>query len=143
MANNQRRLPSFQHTCINKLCSESFNRQLTRKRGNFWKRHFVSTISASRYCQTTSLHGFKYLDTEEGRVRKLIWVGVIIAVICLSIWVLNENLQQYMDATTRTSIESTTSSLSEIIFPAVYICNVNQVQWDTFVMLIRYSGIHL
>ena len=37
------------------------------------------------------------------------------------------NTQQFLDATTVTSINSTTASLNDITFPGVYICNVNQV----------------
>ena len=37
------------------------------------------------------------------------------------------NLQQYLAATTVTSINSTTASLSDITFPGIYMCNVNQV----------------
>ena len=74
------------------------------------------------------MHGFKYLDSEEGWVRKLIWTAVIIGIVILCILVLYVSLLQYLDSKTRTSIESTTSSLREIIFPSVYICNVNQVR---------------
>ena len=52
--------------------------------------------------------------------------AVIIGVIILCILVLGINLSEYLESSTRTSIESTTSSLRDIIFPSVYICNVNQ-----------------
>ena len=54
--------------------------------------------------------------------------AVIIGVIILCILVLGINLSEYLESSTRTSIESTTSSLRDIIFPSVYICNVNQGQ---------------
>ena len=38
-----------------------------------------------------------------------------------------QNLQQFLAATTVTSINSTTASLNDITFPGIYICNVNQV----------------
>ena len=38
-----------------------------------------------------------------------------------------QNTQQFWNATTVTSINSTTASLNDITFPSVYICNVNQV----------------
>ena len=37
------------------------------------------------------------------------------------------NLKQYLNATTVTSINSTTASLNDITFPGIYMCNVNQV----------------
>jgi hypothetical protein len=39
----------------------------------------------------------------------------------------NQNVESYVKARTVTSINSTTSPLADIIFPSVYICNVNLV----------------
>ena len=67
-------------------------------------------------------------SSEESNFQKFIWIFVLISVSLLSLIVLYLNLLQYLGSTTRTSIESTTSSLRSIIFPSVYICNVNQ-EW--------------
>ena len=38
----------------------------------------------------------------------------------------SESWWQFMTSNTRTTIESTTATLQEIIFPSIYVCNVNQ-----------------
>ena len=88
---------------------------------NVWLR------GVSTYCQQTSLHGWQYLDSESGCVRKFFWFLIVFASVVASVVFLVLNTMEYMEATTQTTIDSTTASLKEIKFPAVYVCNVNQV----------------
>jgi hypothetical protein len=82
----------------------------------------------SNFCQQTSLHGWQYLDSESKRWRKIIWAIFILASILASVNFLHKAFEEYVNATTVTSIDSTTASLNDIIFPSVIICNVNQVK---------------
>jgi hypothetical protein len=81
----------------------------------------------SNYCQQTTLHGWQYLETEPGLWRKIIWALVILISMVASITFMVMNIGEFVNATTVTSIGSTTASLGDITFPSVIICNVNQV----------------
>lgn len=79
------------------------------------------------YCQQTSLHGWQYLSSENGKVKKLVWMLII--AVCYgyaghSIW---KTSKDFGEATTITTIESTTKPLDDISFPSVYVCNLNTV----------------
>ena len=80
-----------------------------------------------KYCQQTSLHGWQYIDSEQGLLHMVFWFFIILMSISLSIYFLIINTKAFLKATTVTSIDSTTASLKDLIFPSLYICNVNQV----------------
>ena len=44
-----------------------------------------------------------------------------------STYLIVRNLKEFNASFTTTTIETTTSSLKDIIFPSIYVCNVNQV----------------
>ena len=44
-----------------------------------------------------------------------------------SVYLLVDNYRDYSTSFTITNIDSTTASLQQIIFPSIFICNVNQV----------------
>ena len=81
----------------------------------------------SNYCQQTTLHGWQYIDSEDGWFRKVLWILVVLTVVAASITFMVMNVNEFLKATTVTSINSTTASLSDIMFPGAIICNVNQV----------------
>ena len=79
-----------------------------------------------QFCQQTSLHGWNYIQSESGIIRKTVWFILILfhyVIATVFIW---KNFQEYSSATTITTIQSTTASLDEITFPSLYICNLNQ-----------------
>ena len=80
-----------------------------------------------KYCEQTSLHGWQYLSSEEWYIKKMYWWIVCLSSIVLSALLLTFNLNQYVNSSTVTSIDSTTAPLNEITFPGLIICNVNQV----------------
>jgi len=61
------------------------------------------------------------------------------AVCAASGYFLIRNSDEYSKAKTVTSIDSTTASLSDIIFPSIFICNVNQ----GLLFLFIYLGLRL
>ena len=80
-----------------------------------------------KFCGRTSLHGWKYLKSESGILPKTIWIVALASSLCLSSYFISLNIDQFLKSDTRTTIESTTASLQDIIFPSIYVCNVNQV----------------
>ena len=79
------------------------------------------------YCQQTSLHGWQYIVSEQGFMPKMYWLIIVLMSLALSVIYLVDNTKAYLKSTTVTSIDSTTAPLRDILFPSVYICNVNQV----------------
>ena len=55
------------------------------------------------------------------------WLIIVLMSLGLSVIYLVDNTKAYLKSTTVTSIDSTTAPLRDILFPSVYICNVNQV----------------
>ena len=92
-----------------------------------------------------SLHGFSHFDSEPGFVRNIIWSGILISMWACSMMFLVQNYESFTTSKTVTSIDSTTAPLSDIRFPSVYICNINQVILTPFAHLfnIKYqSSLH-
>ncbi len=80
-----------------------------------------------KFCNETSLHGWPYFNYEMGKFWKLIWFLFLLAICILSVFVIVMNIQQYVESTTVTTIESTMAPLKDVTFPSIYICNINQV----------------
>ena len=77
------------------------------------------------YCKETSLHGWHYMSAKL-TLRSTIWSVTLIMSIGLSGYFLIRNYSEYSNSTTVTSIDSKTAPLSDLYFPGVIICNVNQ-----------------
>ena len=80
------------------------------------------------FASSTTLHGWRYLaDRPLIWFDSIFWFLVLGIVNVLSLIFVISNTRQYIDANIQTSIESTTTPLREVFFPAVTICNINQV----------------
>jgi hypothetical protein len=82
----------------------------------------------SKFCSETSLPGWSYLNHRMNQFWKIIWIIFLCFVVANSIYVVQINTESYLKAKTITTIESTIASLKDITFPAIYICNINQVK---------------
>ena len=82
----------------------------------------------TNFATSTTLHGWRYFtDRPLHWFDCVFWVLVLAAVYIIGIQFVVSNTRQYLDATIQTTIESTTTPLSEVYFPAVTLCNINQV----------------
>ena len=79
----------------------------------------------SLFCQQTTIHGWQYIDSEPGYLKKITWCLIVLICVGSAGFFMIANIDQYMNSTTVTTIESSTTPLNEIRFPSVYICNVN------------------
>ena len=104
---------------------------------------------SSIFCSSTSLHGWPHLQEAKG-LAKLFWGLTIIGsqafAAFLSMRCIVENfnvsisfsvLNHYLNATVRTSLETSTAELSRAKFPKIVICNSFQLRWQKLVFLIR------
>ena len=94
----------------------------------------------TNFATSTTLHGWRYFtDRPLHWFDCVFWVLVLAAVYIIGIQFVVSNTRQYLDATIQTTIESTTTPLSEVYFPAVTLCNINQVcfKWNFFSFLLE------
>ena len=77
------------------------------------------------FCGDTSLHGYQYIGRRE---RRPLWAGIVITSIILAVYFLKYNILEYMSSFTTTSLQTTTSSLDNIFYPSVTVCNMNQIR---------------
>lgn len=70
----------------------------------------------SEFCQSTSLHGYSYLNNFSSLWLKLLWIFVILVMTGLSIAFLVSNTNEYFEARLVTNIESSSADLSVSIF---------------------------
>ena len=100
------------------------------------------------FCNQTSLHGWQYItqrpetdgfwagDREQSSHTNLITLSgfkhvfwsiiVCVAMGCAAIF-LYSNTIDFMNATVVTTVDTMTVPLSEVFFPSVVVCNINQV----------------
>ena len=64
------------------------------------------------FCESTSLHGYRYLYDAVSIVQKLFWVIVILSTTAIGIILLLENTEAYSKATIITTIESSSAPLN-------------------------------
>ena len=63
------------------------------------------------FCESTSLHGYSYLQMGNSWVIKFLWVCGILSMIVLGAMFLYQNTSDYLSSTLVTSIESSTAPL--------------------------------
>ena len=81
------------------------------------------------YCEQTSLHGWFYIVADR-RGWRYIWSVIVLASIGVASLFIYKAAEEFTKSTVVTTIHSTTEPLSEVYFPAVTVCNINQVKLD-------------
>ena len=75
----------------------------------------------------TSIHGWPYLASEAGLIRKGLWLATILVTSGVALYFMRQNIVEYLESDVVTLLNTTTASLSDIYFPTVTVCNINQV----------------
>ena len=84
------------------------------------------TSGLKTYCEQTSLHGWYYIASDK-KVWKILWSMIVLASIAVASTFIYKAAEEFTKSTVVTTIQSTTIPLSEVYFPAVTVCNINQV----------------
>ncbi|XP_024941934.1 pickpocket protein 28 isoform X2 [Cephus cinctus] len=80
------------------------------------------------YCENTSLHGFRYIIMSKSSIcEKLIWLVICCSGFAFSVFMMLRVWQRFLITPTVTTIDTTTSPIWNLPFPAVTICNFNKV----------------
>ncbi len=104
------------------------------------------SMTLKNYCEQTSLHGWYYIIAADRRFWKGMWflvrdlmlllrryliqlspMQIVTASIGVALAFVYTATEEFTKATVVTTIQSTTVPLSEVFFPAVTVCNINQV----------------
>ncbi|KAI9552640.1 putative amiloride-sensitive sodium channel [Daphnia sinensis] len=94
------------------------SRKAFRKRGKVLK----------EFCDTTSIHGLKYITEENIHVlKRVMWTLVFLGGILFSGYFCMQMWNKWEDSPVLMSLDSNRYPLKNIPFPAVTICNVNKV----------------
>ena len=90
------------------------------------------------FCNRTSLHGWQFFSTYNNKssqhnyCRNLYWFFVMVVSLTFGIGAMMFHVYEYNNATPITSLDNVTIPLSEIYFPSVSVCNINQVRQSYF-----------
>ena len=87
----------------------------------FWTERWAN------FCNQTTLHGWSYVAGEKHISQKILWIVTLTSAYSLAAYLAIKNLNDYMNSTTVTSINTIMAPLSDLSFPTIHICNTNQV----------------
>jgi amiloride-sensitive sodium channel len=83
-------------------------------------------MSLKTYCEQTSLHGWYYIANDR-KIWRAVWSTIVLASVGVASIFIYKAAEEFTKSTVVTTIHSTTEPLSEVYFPAVTVCNINQV----------------
>ena len=88
------------------------------------------------FCSKTSLHGWQFLGQHAKGSEKnwqfVFWFVSVVTSLTFGIGCMMFHVCKYYNATPITSLDNVTIPLSEIYFPSVSVCNINQVRLSYF-----------
>ena len=88
------------------------------------------------FCNQTSLHGWQFLGQHDRSSKApwqvLYWLVAVTISLTFGISYMIGNIEEYNNAVPITSLDNVTIPLSEIYFPSVAVCNINQVRQSYF-----------
>ena len=80
------------------------------------------------FCEETSLNGWFYLAKKNlSWPRRLFWIIVILMSTTGAIFFNLQFLTEFLDLTVLITVKSISASLGNVVFPAIVVCNHNQV----------------
>ena len=65
-----------------------------------------------------------------------VWSVVVFLTLAVSVYMFTTTTLEYMYSRTRTTLETSTASISEVVFPSVTVCNMVQVV-SSFTLKVR------
>jgi hypothetical protein len=92
------------------------------------------SLRLRRFCSETSLHGWRYLP-ESNWVGATFFALVLAALNATALFFIYSNAAEYLRSTVSTTVDTSSGSLRDVYFPAVTVCNMNQV--DALELVIR------
>lgn len=85
--------------------------------------------SFKEFCTQTSIAGYKNIigDHETPLIEKLLWVFMNLFTLTISLIILTKSWIKFNETPFVTTLENQTYDVTNLFFPAVAICNINQM----------------
>ena len=80
------------------------------------------------YFNETTVHGFQYIVTGRNWLERLFWASLIVCGFILSSMLFYQALLDWSRAPLQTTIEKVSMPIEELDYPAVTVCNPNELQ---------------
>lgn len=85
--------------------------------------------NARSFCTSTAMHGLRYVGTVQlSRFERAFFVLIFGGVICLSVYYIADIYSKWTESPVIITLKAMRTSIAEIPFPAVTICNANQAR---------------
>merc|ERR1719397_402527 len=94
------------------------------------------------FCETTGLHGWKYLTRVQSG-GKILWLMIVLGALGVATIFLHASIVDFTSSTVVTTIATTTAPLSEVYFPSVILCSINQIRKSLFTGLEVSNSSHI
>ena len=149
-----RRVRSFCRTCL-QMPSRFVSRSSTNavapmcpaspssksKTSNQFPRKRTFNLLNLRYCESSSLHGLKYI-TEDGRhwTERVLWIMLCLCGFILTVYFIHPIWARWNEKPTITTLDSTDHPVWEIDYPAVTICPANKVVEEKLRRVLRENA---
>ena len=79
------------------------------------------------FFEKTSFHGLNYVgDGNTSMLKKVCWLSIFLAGVISFGYLAHSTVNDFLSRNTKIQIDETHANLSEVIFPAVVVCNNNQ-----------------
>lgn len=79
------------------------------------------------YCQETSLHGWKYVQTSSN-LEKFAWLALLILALTTASVLVYRAVSDFLAHTVSTNMDSLSTTYDNLYFPAITVCNMNFMQ---------------
>ncbi|CAB0039895.1 unnamed protein product [Trichogramma brassicae] len=91
----------------------------------------IIKTQAIEFCLSTSLHGYKYIvQKKRSKVERCVWAAIVVSSLIFSLVLMHIAWTYNAAHSTLTVIETTHHGIWNYPFPAVTICNNNQISRD-------------
>ncbi len=90
---------------------------------------FISLSPFPLYSLQTSLHGWQYMvDRPTSWCKRAFWSAIVSLSMCTAVGFLYNNTWNFVHSNVVTTVDTMTAPLSDVFFPSVVVCNINQVK---------------
>lgn len=83
--------------------------------------------SFGTYCQETSLHGWKYVQTSRS-LERFCWLALLIVSLTTASVLVYRAVTDFLSHTVSTNMDSLSTTYDNLYFPAITVCNMNFMQ---------------
>ena len=86
------------------------------------------------FCKHTSLHGWRYMSDDSKLLspKSIFWFCIVCCTVIVATILIYFNTINFINATVLITVETMTAPLSEIFFPSIAVCNINQARKSFF-----------